>query len=347
MAGAVKTDRLPRTLLISGPPGIGKQRFALWVAQLLMCVDPGEEPCGQCPPCRKVLGLAHADLHWFVPIPRPKATDPDKAVEEAEKTLAELMADRRDNPLWTAPDGMASHAVASARLLLRKAALTSVEGGSKVFIIGDAERLVPQESSPEAANALLKIIEEPPRATYFILTASDPGRLLPTIRSRAVPLRLGALRPEQVGAFLAEYAKDDGAGSAHRSQSSRGSIGSALADSGSTTKAHEAATALLAAIVDPKGAPYELALKQRPWEARGEFSSMLEALAETLGNAARQRTLHDKPVKIGGTRLAADTGALVRAISQVEKARETAQGNVNPQLLLAVLAGDLEEVLCD
>lgn len=346
VAGAIKNGRLPRTLLISGPAGVGKQRFALWVAQRLVCTDPGEEPCGRCPPCRKVLGLAHADVHWFVPIPRPKASDPEKAVEEAEKTLAELMADRRENPLWTAPDGMASHAVASARLLLREAMLTAVEGGSKVFIIGDAERLVPQESSPEAANALLKIIEEPPRATYFILTATDPGRLLPTIRSRAVPLRLGALSTDQVSAFLVEHSKDPGSGVLDRSQGSRGSIGNALADSGSTARAQETATALLAAIIDPKGAPYELALKQRPWEARGEFSSMLEALAETLGSAARQRALHDKSVKIGGHRLAAEAPALVEAIAQVERARETAQGNVNPQVLLAVLAGDLEEVLC-
>jgi hypothetical protein len=73
---------------------------------------------------------------------------------------------------------------------------------------------------------------------------------------------------------------------------------------------------------------------------------MLEALAETLGSAARQRALHDKSVKIGGHRLAAEAPALVEAIAQVERARETAQGNVNPQVLLAVLAGDLEEVLC-
>ncbi|TFH66507.1 MAG: hypothetical protein E4G90_03165, partial [Gemmatimonadales bacterium] len=344
VAGAVKNERLPRTLLINGPAGVGKQRFALWVAQLLVCAGPGPEPCGTCPPCRKVLGLTHADVHWFVPIARPKASDPEKAVEEAENSLGEVMADRRENPLWTAPDGMASHAVASARLLLRKATLTSVEGGPKVFIIGDAERLVPQESSPEAANALLKIIEEPPRATYFILTATDPSRLLPTIRSRAVPLRLGALKPDQVSAFLAEHAGDSGA-SPDRSDAARGSIGLALADSGSAAKAHETATALLAAVLDPNAAPLEQALRQRPWQARGEFSSMLEALAETLGNAARQRSLQDKPVKIGGAPLSAGTEALVQAVAHVEQAREAAQGNVNPQLLLAVLAGDLEEVL--
>ena len=73
---------------------------------------------------------------------------------------------------------MASHGIAMVRLLQRRAALTSVEGGSRVFIIGEADRLVAQEASPEAANALLKLLEEPPPGSLFVLTTVEPRRLL-------------------------------------------------------------------------------------------------------------------------------------------------------------------------
>src|SRR5688500_7905764 len=71
----------------------------------------------------------------------------------------------------------------------------------QVFIVGDADALVVQEASQEAANALLKLLEEPPGGTRFILTSSEPGRLLPTVRSRSVPLHVGRLPGELVRLF--------------------------------------------------------------------------------------------------------------------------------------------------
>ena len=230
VARAAHEGNFPHTVLIVGPPGVGKQRFALWIAQLLACEARGTEPCGTCVPCRKVLNLAHPDVHWLVPIPRPKAGEPDKQIEEAAESLAELMEERRQQPLWTPPEGMASHGVASARLLLRRVALTPVEGGKKVFIIGDAERLVPQESSQEAANALLKVMEEPPADTVFILTASDPRRLLPTIRSRTVVLRLGRVSSGEVRRFVETHVTPTPAGAALEAMvaTAEGAIGTAL-----------------------------------------------------------------------------------------------------------------------
>src|SRR5688500_9017154 len=162
LARAAAEGRVPQVLLVTGPAGVGKQRLALWLAQLLLCERPGSDPCGRCRQGHLVETLGHADLHWFVPISRPKAADPDKQVEEAAEQLAEVMEERRAAGRWSAPDGMASHSMASVRLLQRRASLTSVEGGPRVFIVGNADRLVPQESSPEAANALLKLLEEPP-----------------------------------------------------------------------------------------------------------------------------------------------------------------------------------------
>ncbi|HEX9180987.1 MAG TPA: hypothetical protein VF859_11370, partial [Burkholderiales bacterium] len=142
LGGARQTGRLPQTLLLEGAEGVGKQRLALWLAQLLFCEARGAEPCGTCRACRLVAELSHPDLHWFVPIVRPKAADPDKAVEEAAELLGQAMEERRKQPLHGPPEGMASHGMASVRLLQRKASLTAVEGGPRVFVIGHAERLI-------------------------------------------------------------------------------------------------------------------------------------------------------------------------------------------------------------
>ena len=73
LARSARAGTLPQVLLFTGPTGVGKQRLALWLAQLVLCERKDDEPCGACRACRLVEGLAHADVHWFVPIPRPKA----------------------------------------------------------------------------------------------------------------------------------------------------------------------------------------------------------------------------------------------------------------------------------
>jgi len=348
LARAVRSDRLPQVVVVVGPAGVGKQRLALWLAQLLLCEKPGAEPCGRCRACRQVEGLAHPDVHWFVPIARPKATDPDKQLEEAAETLAQAMEERRAQSLYVGPDGMASHGLASVRLLHRQAGLTPVTGSRKIFILGDAERLVPQESSQEAANALLKLLEEPPADSVFVLTTVDARRLLPTIRSRAVPLRLGRLSDAEVAEVL-RSAGGPGDGSRAPVAAAGGSVGAALAMGEARSAAYDAARGMLEVILEGRaGVParMERALRQTPWAARGEFTAMLDALADTLGEAARvalgempRRTLPD------GLRHRRDAAALIRAIDRVADAREAAAGNVNPQLLLATLGEELAEVL--
>jgi DNA polymerase-3 subunit delta' len=348
LSEAVRSGRLPQVLVISGPPGVGKQRLALWLSQLVLCERRKSEPCGRCRACRLVDGLAFADLHWFVPIPRPKAADPDKAIGEAAEAIAEVMEERRSKPLYGPPDGMASHSMATVRLLHQRAALTSVEGGARIFIIGDAERLVPQESSQEAANALLKLLEEPPVGSLFILTTVDPGLMLPTVRSRSVPVRLGPLSDDDVRSFLETQLRPipsaDELG--QRIASAVGSIGRALAQGEEAGKAQQAARQLLEAVLAGPGPSLEQALRQPPWSARGEFTAMLDALAETLSEAARGASGHEPRWAVPqGLLRHRDPTPLLEAMSCVADAREAAWGNVNPQLLLAVLGQELAEVL--
>ena len=324
-------------MLFAGPKGVGKQRLALWLAQLIHCEatgvgggggggggGPRQEPCGECRSCRLVLSLQHPDVHWFVPIELSKRSsgggDADKQVDLAADALADEMAVRREQPLYPPVAGLASHPIASVRLLLRRLALTPAMGKRKVFIVGDAERLIPQIGTEVAANALLKALEEPPADSVIIITAADPNALLPTILSRVVLVRVARIADSTVTAFAQQMVKIESKEELdQRVTAAAGCIGKLFA-----TDAPRFGGAQLAARFTE--APLVFALGQVPFQARGGFTDMLDALADRLRDEAKR---------------GADTDKLVEAIALVMDARDVAQGNVNPQLLAAVLAEDL------
>lgn len=328
LAGAHASGKLPQALLLAGPRGVGKQRLALWLAQLIHCEAQGQEPCGECRACRLVLSLQHPDVHWFVPVELGKrggsgGVDADKQVDLVADALAEEMAVRRDQPLYAPVVGLASHPVASVRLLLRRLALTPAMGKRKVFIVGDAERLIPQLGTEVAANALLKALEEPPADSVIIITAADPGALLPTVVSRVVLVRVARIADSAVTAFaqqtLGIRGKDE---LVQRVNAAEGCIGKLFATEGPRSGQADQVDRFL-------NTPWLFALGQVPFQARGGFTDMLDALAGKLRSEATR----------GG-----DIEKLVEAIALVMDARDLAQGNVNPQLLAAVLAEDLRGV---
>jgi len=337
LVGAIASGRLPQALLFEGPVGVGKQRLALWLAQSLVCEKAGEkaqgkagEGCGECQHCKLVLNLSHPDVHWFVPLElSKKGGDADKQVELVEEALGEEMAARRQQPLYELPSGLASHGIAAVRLLLRRLVLTPAMGRRKVFVIGDAERLVPQTGSDAAANALLKALEEPPADTVFILTTAAPDSLLPTILSRVVRVRVAQLADSVVAAFAQQELGVTGQRElAQRVALADGRIGRLLADGDGRARGADAADRFLAAVEAGPVGRYGLALGLQPFQARGGFTDMLDGLLERLREQARA----------GG-----ETEKVVEAIARVLEARGLAQGNVNPQLVASVLADDLAE----
>jgi DNA polymerase-3 subunit delta' len=203
---------------------------------------------------------------------------------------------------------------------------------------------VPQESSPEAANAVLKLLEEPPPGSLFLLTAVDARRLLATVRSRAVPLRLNRLAGAEVRQFLRDHAAVPSGELESRVAGADGSIGAAVAMDAEAGAARRSAEAVLEAALGQRGARMQRALAQAPASARGEFTALLDAMSQLLADAARGALGEGRRVVPAGLD-GRDPERLVRAIERVNAARETAQGNVNPQLILAVLGEQLAETL--
>src|SRR5437016_12314126 len=334
LVGAIASGRLPQALLFEGPTGVGKQRLGLWLAQALVCERAGEragveagEGCGECQQCKLVLNLSHPDVHWFVPLELSKKGDADKQVDLTEEALGEEMAARRQQPLYEPPSGLASHGIAAVRLLLRRLVLTPALSRRKVFLIGDAERLVPQTGAEAAANALLKALEEPPADTVFVLTTAAPDGWLPTILSRVVRVRVARLADSIVAAFAQQELGVRGQRAvAQRVAAADGCIGRVLAEEGRGERGGEAAERFAAAVKAGPVRRYAFALGQQPFQARGGFTEMLDGLLERLREQARSGE---------------ETGRVVRAIAQVLEARTLAQGNLNPQLVAAVLGSDL------
>jgi DNA polymerase-3 subunit delta' len=341
LAGTIAARKLPPALLLVGPWGVGKQRVAHWIAAGLLCEAGPGAPCGHCQPCRLVDSLQHPDVHWFFPVARPKG-DEAKQVEEAEELLGEAVAARRENPLYGRPDGLHALFLPLVRLLHRQAMMRPVMGRAKVFIVGDADRLVPQASSPEAANAMLKVLEEPPPDTHFILTTTEPASLLPTIRSRLVPLRVRRLAASEVARFLREVPQPPLAAeeAERRAEAAFGSIGDALEQPEEGTEGADAAQRLLEASRMGAVARYRYALGVRAFGARSDFSGTLDAASEALRDELAQRLRG----VAGEAHADVPAERLLAAIRELDRAKGWARGNVNPQLIVAHLGRVLAEL---
>jgi DNA polymerase-3 subunit delta' len=354
LTAATARHRLPNSLLFHGPPGVGKQRLALWLGQLLLCEQPSPDgPCDGCHPCRLAVRLEHPDLHWFFPLARPKASG-DRLGDALEEARAAELAARRAEPLRaTSTDGLAGIYLAHVHVLLRSASSRPAMGQRKVFIIGDAEALVPQESSPEAANALLKLLEEPPADTTVILSAADPDVLLPTIRSRLLAIRVRPLATADVERFLDAHSDATPAHIRRAARIAQGSIGRAVGflpqknNPGPLEDIRAGARALLEAALAGSATPrLAAALAESPAGARGAFSDTLEDLTLWLRDLAATATgAGDVLINVDAAdwllamaqRHPAAAAGVPAALREVEATLQLTQFNINPQLALAWL----------
>ena len=325
--------RLPASLLLAGPRGIGKQQIALWLGRLLLCENPGEAPCGKCRACKMSSDLRHPDLQWFFPRERLKKNPDD--IEEIRDDMGEAIRERLDtnDGVYEGSTGEQGIFVATIRALVQTASMSPALARRKVLVIGDAEQMVVQEGSDQAANAFLKLLEEPPADTTIILTSSEPGALLPTIRSRVVSVRVAPITEPEVAAFLSDETveKHLDLGSDRTEEITRlaGGAPGRLVSRESWKLALASAEKILEAAATPdRGPKMRVALSQGAAGARGKFSETLDALTVLLHDRAKSAS------KRGDEGIALNAA---RAIQAVEEAKEHAYHNVNPQLLTAGL----------
>jgi DNA polymerase-3 subunit delta' len=341
LLGSFRRGALPQSLLFHGPQGLGKQRLALWLAQCLVCdaLKP-DGPCGSCRQCRMAVEVTHPDIHWVFPLPRPKGSDytpNDSKNDYIEARLARAKA----GGIYPRPSGAEGIYIATTRMLLLAASVTPAIARRKVIVIGDAERMVSQEGSDQAANAFLKLLEEPPNDTWIVLTSSAAGDLLPTIRSRVAPIRVNPLATEDVHAVIAEEAFRDALGKKAPStealvQRAAGAPGTVLGADGDAAIRARAAAIVDAATSADASKGYSAALQQGSWGARGGFNDVLDAVTVQLHENARKAAQtgdHEKAVRFA------------KAVEIVEDARESTLTNVNPALVTADLVDRLAHSL--
>lgn len=324
---------MPGSLLLHGRRGVGKQRLALWLAQTLIC-DAPDTPCERCQGCRYVAELTHPDLYWFFPVARADISD-----SSPEESLAYMRNAARDraqgDALWGSTSGSEGIFVEMIRALVRSASSAPAMSRRKVMILGDADRMIAQEGSDQAANALLKLLEEPLPDTTLILTTSEPGALLPTIRSRVVSVRVSPLTQVELRHWASLDVVRTRTGPVAESALERaaGAPG-ALLDGSEQEAARTHAARWLGALKGDVSEQFATVLSEKHAGARGSFADALDALDGLLHERLR-------PAVESG---AAQAFALARAHDAVEAARERTSHNVNPSLITAELLRELRNL---
>jgi DNA polymerase III subunit delta' len=321
--------------------GIGKQRLALWLGQRLLCSGAEPRPCGACQHCRYALAGTHPDIHWY--FPRPRLKDPDPSPDDVEDDFREAVGDRTRTGVYPPPPPEDAILIATIRAMAHSASLLPALGARKVYVLGDADRLVVRDDAEYAAGAFLKLLEEPPPRATIVLTSSEPGALIPTIRSRVVAIRVPPLSPDAADAVLTEPAMRDAlaaGGAPPRLEEQRrlaaGAPGALLARGEWADALVRAGSMLEAAAAGDRREQMRAALVQGGARARGAFSTSLDALTTLLHERARAAVERGN---LRGARTAAG------ALDAVEQAKELATGNVNPQLITSELLRRLEAVL--
>lgn len=197
----VHDERIPHALLFLGNEGTGNLPMSVTFVQYVFCTNKqNNEPCNQCASCNKVMKLAHPDLHFVYPIAANKDVRLSEHVmaEFREAFLANNFMNQQDwfNEL-NAENKQPTIAAEESNNIIKKLSYTSYEGGYKFMIIWQPEKM-----NASASNKLLKILEEPPDKTIFILVCNNAEQLLTTIISRTQLVKFSPADDETIAAAL-------------------------------------------------------------------------------------------------------------------------------------------------
>jgi DNA polymerase-3 subunit delta' len=308
---ALRSGRVHHAYRFEGPDGVGKELAAFALAQALVCTEGAPEGCGACDACRRAGTLAaespRTPLHPDV-IVIERGLYPAEAIGRSRGEVSEISVDQ------------------VRKLVLSSAAFPPHEGRARVFIIRRADEL-----SIGAANALLKTLEEPHDRTHFILLSSRAERLLPTIRSRTIPVRFGPLPSELLRRILkANGAVGDDVELALELAAGSASAALELVDVDAKKEREAFIEGTLAALrAADLGAA--TAFAESNDKGREDLRGLLRALGAHLARAARGDAASE-PARafVGAKRY----GAVARAVASLER-------NASPTLTLIELLAEM------
>jgi len=315
LSRAAAHGTMPPALLLAGHDGVGKRRVATSLAQALNCVQPvinqGDLPLDACGSCAACRRIE-------------RGTHPDVIVLE--------------------PGDSGSIKIDPVRDVIERAQYRPFEGRRRVVVIEHADAL-----TDDAQSALLKILEEPPAASVFLLVTSAPDALLPTVRSRCPRLRFGRLSAGEVADALTRdhgYSETDARAVAAEAD---GSIGAALeAEAADAAAARATAQQWLAQAARGGDLPARVQLAQAffakknlPAVERARLASCLRAMASLLrdlgilSTRADARMLANADLQGALERLASayDSARSMRAFTAVDRALAALERNVSPKVV--------------
>ncbi len=226
---SVRGERVSHAQLFAGPEGTGKLALAIAYAQYVACTNrQANDSCGECPSCRKFRKLIHPDLHFVFPVIKtPKFKEPvsDNFLEEWRLMIAQ-------NPYFSIDQWFDQIGVENAQGLIyshqseeiiRKLNLKSYESEYKVMIIW-----LPEKMHVACANKLLKMIEEPPVKTLFILITESEEDIISTIRSRCQLITIPPIDPDSLAKAIAALPEAEGYDIRNIVHLAKGNYGKAL-----------------------------------------------------------------------------------------------------------------------
>ena len=299
---ALTADRVAHAYAFVGPVGVGRRLTALAFAQASLCRAQG---CGACDDCRRVAAGQHPDCHVYAPTPPPSN-----------------------------PKGAPSLRIGEVRDLEHWAALAPLAGPRKVFVLDDTDRI-----TREAAQALLKTLEEPPPRTLVVLIVANVRLLPPTVLSRCQVVRFQPLGEADVVALLTERGRPP-AEARLLARLCRGQVGQALGPEAAAVEARRtAALALLDAAPPQLAGRLDEARLDRDRDAVAGYLETYwlwyrDALCLAAGADAALLVNADREGELAALAARTPWAALAEAVGEIREARLALDANVSPRLAL-------------
>jgi DNA polymerase-3 subunit delta' len=315
------SNGLPHALVLTGPEGIGKGRFALAAAARLLCESPVDTntACGECPSCHWFVSDNHPDFRHVIPAADVESEEGGSDGERKKGSRQILIDQIRELEDFVFVGGH--------------------RNGARVVVVEPAEAM-----NPAAQNALLKILEEPPPSVYFILASSQWRRLLATIRSRCRTLALPRPSVEEAQSWLNR-------GNEKSAVALLPLLGNAplMAVAETARGRGSILVSVLDSLADPGRDPLQLASRwQNQLQLKSEGGLPMDAFVQLIQKwlfelalfkmSGRHRLGANKKNSVQQLTDKASAGALIRCYNELMKFRALASHPLNPQLFLEDIA---------